>query len=267
MKNLNGKVVIITGGGKGIGRETAKLLARQGAHVIITGRSEQELRDTSSFINEQIGPCEYYVGDVTKIDDCRRIVENVISQHEHLDILINNAGMSMRGLFEETDLELFHRIMDINFCGAVNMTKFALPYLQESRGNVIFISSLSGLKGIPGIAPYGTAKMALTGFSESLRAELRPHHVHVGIVYVGFTENDPTKKIYDAAGNLIPLRRDKNNDTQEGVATSVLQMIIKRKTSMILTFQGKVAAWMYRLFPRLSGYLLGKFALKDGRNK
>ncbi len=263
IKDLENKVVLITGGGKGIGREIAKLFAMQKAKVIITGRGEKALKETTSLINEQGGKCEYYIGDVTDVGDCQRIIDEVINKHSHLDVLINNAGMSMRGLFEDTDLELFHKIIDINFSGAVNMTKLALPLLIESRGSVLFISSLSGLKGIPGIAPYSTAKMALTGFSESLRAEVYQHHVHVGIIYVGFTENDKDKQIYLANGDLIPLRRDKNSDTQVGVAKQVVKAVCKRKAVIYLTFIGKMANILYRLFPRLSGFLLRKFAMKN----
>lgn len=266
MRNLTNKVVIITGGSKGIGRETAKLFAQEGARVIITGRQLEPLKKACKDMNQQ-GTCDYYQGDVTSIDDCKHIIDSVFDTYQHIDILINNAGMSMRGLFEETTLELFHKIMDINFSGAVNMTKFALPHLIRSQGQVLFISSLSGLKGIPGIAPYGTAKMALTGFSESLRAELYHHHVHVGIVYVGFTENDPDKTIYDAKGKLIPLKRPKNNDTQQGVAHHVLKVVKKKKAVVYLTGVGKIAQMFYRFFPRLSGFLLRKFAMNNKRFK
>jgi len=263
MINLTDKVVIITGGSRGIGRETAKLFAQERAQVIITGRREEELKKTCSFIQSNGGNCDYFQGDVTDIDDCQRIVEAVIEKYHQLDILINNAGMSMRGLFEETHLDLFHKIMDINFGGAVNMTKFALPSLIESKGSVVFISSLSGLKGIPGIAPYCTAKMALTGFAESLRAEVYRHQVHVGIIYVGFTENDDDKTIYSATGERIPLHRPINNDTQQGVAKNVLKSVQKRKSVMYLTLLGKVAKIFYQFFPRLSSYFLRKMAMKS----
>jgi len=263
MINLADKVVLITGGSKGIGRETAKLFAQQQAQVIITGRREEELKKTCSFIQSNVGKCDYFPGDVTDVEDCTRIVDAVTEKYHHLDILINNAGMSMRGLFEETNLELFHKIMDINFGGAVNMTKLALPSLINSKGSVVFISSLSGLKGIPGIAPYCTAKMALTGFSESLRAEVDHHQVHVGIIYVGFTENDDDKTIYSATGDRIPLHRAKNNDTQQGVAKSILKAIQKRKPILYLTTLGKVTKFFYQFFPRLSGYLLRKIAMKS----
>lgn len=267
MKNLEDKVVIITGGSKGIGRETAKLLAKQKAQIIITGRGEKELIETRDFILSQDGKCDYYVGDVSNVEDCKRIVAAVFEKHNRIDVLINNAGASMRGLFEKTDLELFHKIININFNGSVNMTKFVLPHLIESHGSVIFISSLSGLKGIPGIAPYGAAKMALTGFSESLRAEVESHHVHVGIIYVGFTQNDPNKTIYSATGELIPLHRLKNSDTQIGVAKSILKSLKRRKKVMYLTISGKIVNLVYRFFPRLSSFLLRKFAMKSERYK
>ena len=265
MKNNNyvNQIVIITGGGKGIGRETAKLFALQKAQVIITGRGEAALKETTSLINAQGGRCEYFVGDVTSEDDCRRIITAVFEKHQRIDILINNAGMSMRGLFEDTDLALFHKIIAINFSGAVNMTKLALPKIIESQGSILFVSSLSGLKGLPGIAPYATAKMALTGFSESLRAEVHRHHVHVGIIYVGFTENDENKQIYSAKGELIPLKRAKNSDTQKGVAKKIFLAIKKHRKVMYLTAAGKIANLMYRIFPRLSSYLIRKYAMKN----
>lgn len=267
MKNLQGKIVIITGGSKGIGRETAKIFAVLKTKVIITGRRIEELKKTSDLINSQFGYCDYFQGDVTNLDDCQRIISAVLSKYQKIDVLINNAGMSMRGMFEETTLELFHKVMDINFTGSVNMTKYALPSLIANQGSVIFISSLSGLKGIPGIAPYCSAKMALTGFSESLRSELYHHHVHVGIIYVGFTENDDDKTVYSATGDLVPLHRDKNNDTQLGVAQSVLKAVQKRKSVMYLTALGKVSQLLYRIFPRLSNYLLRKFSMKSARYK
>ncbi|MFA5006038.1 MAG: SDR family oxidoreductase [Candidatus Izemoplasmatales bacterium] len=256
------KVVIVTGGGKGIGREIARAFALEGAHVVITGRTETDLATVRDRIREERGACDYLVGDVTVPADCERIVGEVYLSHRHIDALVNNAGASMRGLFAETDLSLFRKIVDVNFLGAVNMTKYALPSLLESKGSVVFVSSLSALRGIPGIAPYGAAKMALTGFGESLQAELHDAGVHVGIVYVGFTENDANKRIYDARGNLVPLQREKNDDTQEGVARSVLKAVAKRKRVMVLTAAGKFVDVFYRLFPRLSGYLMRTFAVK-----
>ncbi len=263
MVDLKDKVVIITGGSKGIGRETAKLYAKKGAKVIITGRSLDALVETSQLINDSFGKADYVQGDVTNIDDCKKVIEFVSNKYKKIDVLINNAGMSMRGTFEDTTLELFKTMVDINLMGSVHMTKLALPHLIESSGSIVFVSSLTGLKGMPGIAPYSTAKMALTGFSESIRAELYQYDIHVGIVYVGLTENDSHKTIYDAKGQRIPLRRTKNNDTQEDVARSILKMVRKRKTMMYLTSLGKIAKFFYKFFPRLSSYILRKYTMKS----
>ena len=256
------KVILITGGGKGIGRECAKLLAKYDNFIIITGRSENALKKTVHDINAQGYHATYYVGDVTNLQDCNHVVSSVIDEFGRLDILINNAGMSMRGLFKDTTLDLFKTIMDINFIGAVNMCKYAIEYIEQSQGQILFISSLSGLKGLPGIAPYSCAKMALTGFADSLRCEVYEKNVHVGIIYVGFTENDVGKKVYTSDGKLVDILRKANHDTQISVANSVLKCIEKRKDTMVLTNLGKITKIAYQYFPLISGKLLKRYAAK-----
>ncbi|MEE4194632.1 MAG: SDR family oxidoreductase [Anaerolineae bacterium] len=265
------KVILITGGGKGIGRKCTNLFAVKGNTIIITGRTETALKETTEALAVQGYKVSYHVGDVTSREDCQRIVADVVNQFGRLDVLINNAGMSSRGLFEETSLESFQKVIDINFVGAVNMTKFALPAIKSSQGSIVFISSLSGLKGLPGIAPYGTAKMALTAFSDSLRVELFSAGVHVGILYVGFTENDANKTVYDPNGNLMPIPDRKNFDTQENVAKAVYHCVRKRKNKMLLTTMGKAVYLIYQFFPRLSDLILlrwgSKIFLRDNDNE
>lgn len=169
----------------------------------------------------------------------------------------------MRGSFLQTSLKTFTEIINVNFLGAVKMSQMALPHLMKTKGSLVFISSVSGLKGLPFIAPYSAAKMALTSFSESLRSELHSHHVHVGIIYVGFTENDQGKTILDGQGNLQPLMRKKNHHTQVQVAQHIVRSVKHRKAVMVLTPLGKLAAWFYRWFPRLSNILLQRFANKS----
>lgn len=258
--DITRKIILITGGGKGIGRECARLFARKDNTIIITGRTESSLKDTTKLLNDEGADVAYHVGDVTSRDDCQRIVKNVIRQYGRIDILINNAGMSSRGFFTETSLDLFQKVMDINFMGAVNMTKYALPAVQQNKGSIVFISSLSGLKGLPGVAPYGTAKMALTGFSDSLRTELYPLGVHVGILYVGFTENDQSKTVYTANGDLIPVPDRKNFDTQENVAKAIYHCVQRRKNKLYLTGMGKATKLFYQFFPSLSDAILNRYA-------
>lgn len=277
--SLRGRTVLITGGGKGIGRETAQLFAAAGCNLVISGRdgaaleaAAHKLRTDGGQTGGQTlrqpggpadGPTVLPVqADVTNTADCRRLVEAAVERFGRLDVLINNAGMSMRGNFADTSLELFDKVIDINFTGAVHMTGYALPFLQESGGSVVFVSSLSGLKGLPGIAPYGAAKMALTGFAESLYSELY-RQLHVGVVYVSFTENDPGKQMYAADGSTIPLKRDRNSSTQQDVARTILRMVRRRQRRVVMTPMGKAAALLFALFPRATEFLVSRFAARS----
>ena len=258
------QVVLITGGGKGIGREIARIFGAAGARVAITGRDVDALnRQADEFCS--LGYDVLAIpADVTDREACRAAVEQTVARFGRLDVLVNNAGMSMRGSFRETSLETFQTMMDINFTGAVSMTHYALDHLLAAQGSVVFVSSLVGLKGLPGVAPYSAAKMALTAFSESLRCELWSSGVHVGIVYVSFTENDPGKTMYDARGNRVPLVRDRNSSTQEDVARAVVRTTARRRRATVLTPLGKTAALFYTLFPALSERLIARFAARSG---
>lgn len=268
--SLRGRTVLITGGGKGIGRETARLFAQAGCNLVISGRdgatlesAAHTLRTTAEQTAGSEGPAVLPVqADVTNSEDCRHLVEAAVERFGRLDVLINNAGMSMRGNFADTSLELFDKVIDINFTGAVHMTGYALPFLRAAGGSVVFVSSLSGLKGLPGIAPYGAAKMALTGFAESLYSELY-REIHVGVVYVSFTENDPGKQMYAADGSTIPLKRDRNSSTQLDVARSIRRMVKRRQRRVVMTPLGKTAGLLFALFPRATEFLISRLAARS----
>ena len=253
------KTVLITGGGKGIGREIARLFGKNGCNVVISGRDGEALKKTAAALVEEKIQVLPVVGDVTNQKDCQELVNKTIEHFGHIDILINNAGMTMRGLFEDTNLDLFQKIMDINFGGAVTMTRLALPHIKIRKGSILFVSSIAGLRGLPSTAPYCASKMALKSFFESLRSEL-VGQVHFGILYVGFTENDPDKKMYNAAGELVPLKREKFNSSQADVATAALRMVRYKKRQIVMTPIGKFANIAYTFFPGISEFLISKFA-------
>lgn len=261
--NIKDRVVFITGGSKGIGRATAIKFSRQGAKIVLCGRTASDVLAAEKMILDEGGEVLALVGDVTRIEDCQSMVKATIDRYHRLDILINNAGKSMRGLFEHTSLDVCHQIIAINFSGSVNMTHVALPYLKAQRGSLVFISSLSGLKGLPMIAPYSSAKMALTGFSESLRAEISHKDLHIGIIYVGFTENDEGKTILDSQGNAIAIQRQKNFSTQDQVAKAILTNVQYRRKVQVLTPLGHLMSFFYRFFPKLSSRLIEKYAMKS----
>lgn len=260
---LRCKSVIITGGSKGIGRETARLFLQAGASVAITGRSAEALEKTRKEL-EDIGPQVTVIrADVSDEADCRRTVETVIEKIGRIDILINNAGMSARGRFSESDIRLYRTLLGINFLGPVMMSSLCLDEIRKNRGSIIFISTLAALKGLPGLSHYSSSKMPLTAFSEAIRGELRPEGVHVSTIYVGFTGNDPDKTIYDSRGNRIPLNRDRNSLTQQEVAAAVISAVCRRRNIVILSMVGKLATFFYRFFPRLSEAVLARQTLKS----
>jgi len=258
-ETLAGKTVLITGGGKGIGREIAFLFGKSGYNVAITGRELKALESTAERLSKDQNQVLPLVGDVTSIGDCQHVIDQTLRHYGRIDVLINNAGMTMRGLLEHTELSVFQKIMDINFGGAVTMTKLALPYLKTHEGSVVFISSIAGLKGLPGSAPYSASKMALTSLAESLRCELRDQ-VHIGVLYVSFTQNDPDKMMLNASGERVPLTRDKYSSSQEDVACAALKLVRRRRRQIIMTPLGKTANLLFKVFPALSEKILAAYA-------
>lgn len=248
--DFNGNVVVVTGSSKGIGRETARAFAQVGAHVILNARNEDRLTALQQELHEEGLSAGAYAGDITVAEEAKALIEYAASFNGKIDVLINNAGLSMRGPFEETAPEVIESVTRVNVLGAALPTRYAVPYLKHSRGSVVFVSSLAGVHGFPGVAVYSAAKMALTGFSQSLRAELAGSGVHVGLIWVSFTENDPDKEIYSASGEPMHIRRSWKT-SQSDVALALLRFVARRRKEYAMTTQGKLFVLLNRLFPRL----------------
>jgi len=261
--DLKGKSVIITGGSRGIGRETARMFLQRGASVSITGRSSSALEKTAGELRLIGPPLLTVCADVSVEDDCRRTVDTVMNNFQGIDILINNAGMSGRGTLAESDIGLYRTLMGINFLGPVMMSRLCLDEIRKNRGSIVFISTLAALRGIPGLSHYSSSKMPLTAFSQAIRGELGKEGVHICTVYVGFTGNDPDKTAYDPGGNRIPVKRSRNSLTQQDVASAVLKAVQYRKKEILLSLTGKLAGFFYRFFPGLSDAVLSARALNS----
>jgi NAD(P)-dependent dehydrogenase (short-subunit alcohol dehydrogenase family) len=188
MDSVQDKVVLITGGSSGIGRATALRLAGRGARVALAARTESALcaavRDVAACGAEALA----LPTDVTDAEQCRRAVEATVERFGKLDVLICSAGVSMRALFAESNLAVMERVVRTNFLGTLYATYHAVPHVVRSRGSLIAISSLTGKRGVPSYAVYGAAKSAVQGLYESLRLELAPAGVHVGVVSPGFVD-------------------------------------------------------------------------------
>ncbi len=266
--SLSGKVALVTGGSQGIGKYIALAMGRKGAKVVICGRSEERLARGTGWLQSHGIETYPLVADITRKDDCDRMVESVINTYGRLDVVVNNAGTSMRGNFQDVDVEVFKKIMDVNFLGSVNTTKAALAQVLENKGSIVFISSLAGIRGLPYFSAYSAAKMSMTALAESLKVELAGTGVHIGIVYVGFTEIEDEKKVLDASGQLITLksRSDRGAQSLEVVSSSVVNLIEKRKFIKVLTLIGKLNYLTNKLIPRLIDrvFILGKKKWMEG---
>lgn len=266
MKNFEDKVVVITGSSMGIGKALAEKLAAQGAKVVLNSRGEAQLQEVCQTLTARGHAVLGIAADVAKLKDCQRIVEGAVQHFGRIDLLINNAGVNMRGRVEDTRPEALHLAMDVNYLGALYMTRLALPQLKANRGGVLFISSVAGIHGLPLHAVYSSAKMALRALAESLRAELYGTGVYVGIAYVGLTENEPGKTIYNGNGEKIPKEDVSFLGLQpiSKVAEGIVQMIRQQKFLHTFTFIGKLNALLNRISPALVQYVLTKAFLKRG---
>jgi len=249
-KPLKDKVALVTGGSRGVGFATALELARRGAKVVITARGQKRLLDSKEKLASIGADAEAVTGDVGKWDDAKRMIDAAIGKFGRLDILINNAGVSMRGNFDELTPEVCAQVVQTNLMGCIYPTKAAINHIIASKGSIIFISSIAGLFGVPGTSIYCATKKALTGLAESMRLELIPKGVHIGVVYLGFTEHDPEKRLIAADGSLLPPDRPAHH-TQAQAAKLIIKMVEKRKKQLIMTPAGSIGWLMYRLSPTI----------------
>jgi len=243
------KTVLITGASSGIGKALALDLLNRGAQVAICGRDENKLSEFEQLV--QHDNLFTVRADVSVEEDCKLLVEKTIARFGKLDVLINNAGISMRALFEEVDLSVLKQSMDINFWGTVYCCKHALPHILASKGSIAGISSIAGYKGLPCRTGYSSSKFAMQGFLESLRIEMIERGVNVLWISPGFVASNIRNTALNAAGMAqteTPLDESKLMSAEE-CAARILQAIAKRKRTLIMSLQGKMTVWMNKFFP------------------
>lgn len=245
------KVVIVTGASSGIGEATAREFARNGSKVVLAARSEEKLSKIVEEIKSENHEASFIKTDVSIEDDCKRLVEKTVEIYGGVDILINNAGISMRASFPEVELKVLHRLMDVNFWGTVNCTKYALPYLVKRRGSLVGVSSVAGFHGLPGRTGYSASKFAMHGFLETIRIEYLKKGLHVMIIAPGFTATEVRKHALMANGmeqGESP-RDEEKLVPPEYVARWILKGIRKKKRNKLITLEGKLTALFQRILP------------------
>jgi|LZCG01.1.fsa_nt_gb NADP-dependent 3-hydroxy acid dehydrogenase YdfG len=257
-RKFNGKVVIITGASSGIGKACAFEFADNGASVVLAARQENELKKTEEEIKMHGGDAMSVKTDVRNIEDCKMLITKTLEKYKKIDVLINNAGISMRASFEDLDLSVIKELMDTNFYGAVYCTKFALPYLLEQKGTIIGISSISGLTPLPGRTGYCASKYAMDGFFDTLRLETINKGLKVLVVHPGFTSSNIRKAALNKLGvpqNETPRNESKMMSPKE-VARIIVKATLNRDKNLILTHQGKLIVWLHKNFPNIADRLI-----------
>lgn len=261
---LKDKVVIITGASSGIGLAAAKEFASHGCKVVMAARRLELLQETEKLISTTTEVLSVKC-DVSIEEDCKALIEATVAKFGRIDILINNAGISMRAMFRDLDLSVIKQLMDVNFWGTVYCTKYALPWLLSSKGSVTGVISIAGYKGLPARTGYSSSKFAVYGFLDTLRIEHLNDGLHVMVFAPGFTASNIRQVALTADGSKQgETPRDENKMmTAEECAKHLSKGIIKRKAEVILTAQGKLVVWINKFFPRLVDRLEYNFMKKE----
>lgn len=252
--NWRAKSVVITGASSGIGEALAKAFAARGANVTMGARRTDKLQHIAKQINSAAGGrATFTTTDVTDPESCRALVETAVREFGGIDVLVCNAGVSMRALFDEVDLEVLHRSMDTNFWGTVYTTKAALPYIQRSRGTIVGISSVAGLHGLPCRTGYSASKYAMTGFLETLRIENLKKGVHVMIACPGFTATEV--RLHSMMADGSEQGRSPRNEgrmmSADEVAGRIIRGIEHRRRLLTMEYEGRLTLLLKPVATRL----------------
>jgi short-subunit dehydrogenase len=265
MDFFKNKVAVVTGGSDGIGRALVELLLNSGAQVATCGRNTDKF---NSLKEQFVGkPLLVVKADVSVEKDCEDLIAATVSQFGKIDLLINNAGISMRALVQDVEIQTIRQVMDINFYGTVYCTKFALPHILQQKGTVVGVSSIAGYRGLPGRSGYSASKFAVQGWLEALRTELIHSGVNVMWVCPGFT----TSNIRNAALNAAAKPQGESPMDEGAMMSSdecaqhILKAVNKRKRTLVLTFTGKRTVFMNRFFAGLADKLTYNYFFKDGQ--
>lgn len=250
--DLKDRTVIITGASSGIGRSCAEEFAKRGANLVLGARQYVTLCEIAQDLETRYNiKAIAFQCDVSKEDDCKSLIDQAITTFSRIDVLVNNAGISMRALFADVDLQVLRNLMDVNLWGAVCCTKYALPELLKNKGSVVGVSSIAGYKGLPGRTGYSASKFALNGFLESLRVENLKTGLHVMVASPGFTASNIryAALVKDGSAQGDTSMEESKMMTSGEVAVIIANGVEKRKRCLIMTGQGKLTVFLSKMMP------------------
>jgi short-subunit dehydrogenase len=262
---MRDKVVVITGGSSGIGEALAYKYASEGSKVVIGARNVKALETVANKINSAGGSVVWLQTDVSNEVDCKNLILKAVGTYGKIDVLINNAGVSMRALFNDLDLKVIKYLMDINFWGTVYCTKYALPYILNQNGSIVGVASAGGIKGLPARTGYSASKFAMNGFMQSLRTENLKNGLHVLMAFPGFTASNIRNTALGADGNQQgeSPRNENKMMTAEKVAEHIYIAVKKKKSKIILTFESKTINFLNKFCSASLDKLIYKIMAKE----
>ncbi|MBX2964979.1 MAG: SDR family oxidoreductase [Cyclobacteriaceae bacterium] len=255
---MKDKVVIITGGTSGIGKALAFEFGRHGSKVVITGRNATDLNEAGRELKAAGIEALEINADVSREEDNKKMAEETLGRFGRIDVLINNAGISMRAAFQDVKIDVIKKVMDINFYGAIYATHYCLPEIVKNKGSIVGISSIAGFRGLPGRTGYSASKFALNGFLEVLRTEYLRKGVHVLTACPGFTATNIRMRalLADGREQKESPREESKEMTPEKCARHIYKATVKRKQILILTLEGKLAVFFNKWWPWLADRLV-----------
>jgi short-subunit dehydrogenase len=263
--SYTGKSIVVTGASSGIGRALCLALAPQRPRLVLAAREAARLEEIAEQCRAAGAETLVVPTDVTALDDCRRLVERTVEGFGGVDVLVNNAGISMMARFDEVeDVSLYERLMKVNYLGSVYPTHFALPHLKRSRGQIVVMSSLAGLTGVPTRTGYAASKHAVFGFFDSLRIELDGSGVSVTIVAPYFVLSEIHRRSTGPDGRALgtsPMQEDKLMTAEECAALTVRGME-KRARLVVTNWRG---GRLSRLMRVMAPGVVDRLALKAVR--
>jgi len=267
---FDGNVVAITGGAGGIGAAIARAFAEVGAKIALLDLDAEALERVAHSLADTASEVHPLVCDITNTESVDNAIVRSQERFGRLDILVHCAGLTHVSPFIETELDVYRRVMEVNFFGTIGFTKAALPMLIASRGQIIVLSSIAGVAPVIGRTGYCASKYSLHGFFEVLRAELQDQGVHVMLVCPSFVDTDFARSGLAGDGSTLTFERSTTGSllTPETVARSILAAARKRKPLVVLSFNGKLVYWVARLFPNIYQRAMSRrFHIELERNK
>lgn len=263
MKN---KTVIITGASSGIGKSCAEEFAKRGANLVLAARQYVTLCEIAQDLEKRYAIRAVAVScDVSKEAECKLLIDQAMTTFSRIDVLINNAGISMRALFKDLDLVVLRNLMDVNFWGAVYCTRYAINELIKNKGSVVGVSSIAGYRGLPGRTGYSASKFALNGFLEALRVENLKTGLHVMIASPGFTASNIRNVALVKDGSIqgeTSMNEEKMMSSDE-VAVIIADGVKNRKRTLVMTGQGKLTVMLNKFLPGWLDGLVYKHFTKE----